>query len=72
MDEISTLFTQLGTTVCSEFSESLGDCELDDTFEKLFENPTGSGATDIKTDRDNFEEENELFNQVYHNKIIRF
>ena len=65
---MSTLYSQLGTTVCSDFSDSLEDGAFD-TLEKAFDESTGpedvspeDGA--YKVDRDDFGQVGELHQKV--------
>ena len=55
---MSTLRSEVGTTVCSDFSESIED----DSFERLFESSTA--PLNVKTDRDDFDSVQELYQMV--------
>ena len=65
---MSTLNTQLGTTVCSDFSTSVGDF---DPLEQLFEETTGSMDGGEANDRDEFGGENSLYYQVKFKTYVR-
>ena len=61
MEDMSTLMSQLGTTVCSDFSESIGECDGFDSFEKLFE---GDASEGVKTVCDAVGQGDELYKKV--------
>ena len=65
MEDMSTLRSELGYTVCSDFSDSIEDNGVCDSFEKLFEESTGPTDGLVKVDRDDFGKAEELHQKVY-------
>ena len=64
MEDMSTLRSVLGTTVCSDFSESIEDYNVAyDSFEQLFDE-SSQDKNVVKTDRDSFGQHGELYQKV--------